>query len=1137
MNDFNIGSVLGVARAEMRLTRRLARYWIFATFAVAIAVVMWALWAIQHYFMSPFSASGGAVNPRYLASFLGFHYQSFLMLGIAFLGFEVRARDRRERISEVVDTLPVSNAEYVFGKAFGLGLMMWWPVVFAAALLALFGALSDSAVNPSSLLVFTTWLAIPAIVFTIGATFVISLGTRHRGIAGVLLGLLIIGFFFGINFVPTWFVPAIDITGGLTVGFSSDLVSRIMAWPAIPQRLGVLAGGLGLLWFASVLYPRREDAARSRAFAAAGVLVALGVVGVGLAAWTGRSYMGAHEAWNAAHAARADEPAPDVRSVRATVRLDPGDDFEVDAEIRFAAPVGESLDRATFTLNPGIEVRSATLDGGDATWTHDDGLLDVELGGALSGGREATLELELAGDPDPRFAYLDATWNPWTVTAKDGQIFLLGHEPFLNDADYVALMPSARWLPLSGSDIGRGDPQRRPVDFFDLDLTVELPEGWTAVAPGSRSIEGGTQRFTSRSPVPPFALLASRFERLSTEIDGVVTEILLHPDHVDGVRFFEDASEKIEEKLETLLRETREAGAGYPYETLSMAEVPTMLRGFGGGWRLDSVLGQPGALLLKEWGFPTAKWTRALSDPESYEEREGGYAGAKASVLEAHLRLDLTGGNPFVGASRNFMVHQTAAAGAGGVPLDWVFESLSGRVISGEASYFSMHVFDADLGQTMTEIMLKFVTEGGGALEGDFAKTMIKVAAAKRGTWERLTTTALVDLDPRDDPETALNVLAVKGDAMAESFLDEFGKDKAGELMRGILERSRGGTYGRRDIEEVGEEIGVDLTAWLSVWLDDTRLPGFLVRGGDAYRLPDTDDGSPRYQIRATISNGESVPGLLKLQVRVADDDGESSETWFEDPIRIEAGETVEVGYVTNRKPTGLAAFPYLSRNRDTFVIDLGRVDDERVREDVEPLDGIARGIEWVDDPEVWIVDDLSDGFSVIDAEDRGLRLGSDPNAEDLDEGLPRFEASGGMFGNVQVKKRWMRMTERTAYGDYRRTFALARPGPEGNSVVFASAPPRAGSYRLEVFLPSPFWLRRASGTWRVSVAGAVEETHETLEPFAAESGWIDVGVFELGEGEVTVSLDPVEDRTIVIADAIRWSPARSGATNGGASR
>ena len=167
--------ILAIARAEIRSVRRLIRYWMFSILSVGITFLIYLYSAALHGFFSRFSATVGAMGPRYLMPAMGLYILMIFLLGLIFLAFDVRARDERERIAEVLDSRPVSNLELLVGRSLGLVLMAWAPVLFAAVALQAFGSLAlmldwylGEPVEPWSLLgfvldtltVFALWCAI-----------------------------------------------------------------------------------------------------------------------------------------------------------------------------------------------------------------------------------------------------------------------------------------------------------------------------------------------------------------------------------------------------------------------------------------------------------------------------------------------------------------------------------------------------------------------------------------------------------------------------------------------------------------------------------------------------------------------------------------------------------------------------------------------------------------------------------------------------------------------------------------------------------------------------------------------------------------------------------------------------------------
>ena len=175
------------------------------------------------------------------------------------------------------------------------------------------------------------------------------------------------------------------------------------------------------------------------------------------------------------------------------------------------------------------------------------------------------MELEATGKPDTTFGYLDADIDLLRGKVSDAQIGMLGLDVSIFTSRYVALMPGSRWLPHAGSDVPNGDPRTHPVDYFEVDLEVEVPAGWLVAGPGRRqAVDAGGDaaryRFHPRAPLPEVGLVTSRFERRAVEVAGVELEMLLHPQHDRNLKFFADAAEEIESRIEEILTEAERVG-------------------------------------------------------------------------------------------------------------------------------------------------------------------------------------------------------------------------------------------------------------------------------------------------------------------------------------------------------------------------------------------------------------------------------------------------------------------------------------------------------------------------------------------------------------------------------------------------
>ncbi|MDX1563551.1 MAG: hypothetical protein R3305_11525, partial [Gammaproteobacteria bacterium] len=356
---------------ERRNTRRLVRYWVFLAIAYLIGLGAFVYYSVLHAFFSSMSASVGMIGPRYLIGVIGLYYITGFVLGIVFLGFDIRARDIRDGIVEVLDSRPLTNLELVAGRFVALFLSAWIPIVMLAILmqtigflLPLIGSPVGATAEPLSLFYFVFHMAVPAITFGIGLVFFVTLLVRHRLIAALVTCATIIGIYWFVFTVPGPYATYLDFAGFSQQEFPSDIVRRMTIPGGTLQRLGILLLGLGLVGLAAAIHPRLDGQNRTRPAAIAGGVAVAGLAAVAIVAQMRIGEAAALEQWRLAHEARAPEAAADIVSIDAEVVVDPGERLDAVVEIELEAPPDASLASLLLTLNPGLTVEAIERDDG-----------------------------------------------------------------------------------------------------------------------------------------------------------------------------------------------------------------------------------------------------------------------------------------------------------------------------------------------------------------------------------------------------------------------------------------------------------------------------------------------------------------------------------------------------------------------------------------------------------------------------------------------------------------------------------------------------------------------------------------------------------------------------------------------------
>ena len=1109
---------VAVVAAEARSARRLARTWVFVGLGFGVMGTAYGYYSYLHSSVSRGFLSAGELLPRFASAYFKSYVLWFFMAAIVFLAFDLPSRDERERISEVLDSRAVSNLPVIGGRLVA--------IVFVVAI-ALFGALlliqtvgtvgravgwSVDPLEPVATFTFFFVDAIPALILWSAIVGFLAVGLRNR-LATAVAALVLLGLhMWSFAYTPSYLLPAVSLIH-IYDNLASDLAPRFAAAQDYLQRGSLVLFAGALLVWAAALCERSDGRSSSKRLVVGTLLAAMGAIGMGAVVLRCIEDVRVREAWLVAHRNIPFQTGPTIEHIRGDVVIDPGTTLELDLEMRLSAPT--DLTTLVFSFNPGLVVSEVRLGNAETRFVHNDGLLVVEPPLGLAKGSEATLALVASGIPEANFAYLDSAVD-WRRESSRNGILWLGTAGGIFGKHYVALMPALRWLPVAGPNLDGVSHGHFPT----VDLSVRAPAGWLVAGPGRRHRrEDGTFRFRPAAPVPEVGLFASRFERHAIDVAGVELELLVHADHQRNVRHFADVGDLIEPRLQGIFEEVAEMGIPYPYDGFSVVEVPTYLRIYGGGSRLDTAMALPGVLLLREHGFPYSDFGRLDSRPMG---RFPGDAEAfKFGQLEILFNSSFDPGSAALALARNLVGFQIAADGPGAEALDYVCEEL-GKVVFGTTGYrpgpptiYTAHNSSADAGFGST--VAQMVRGLRGQLQGENRRGFVMDLYLVPSMWERAAGTSLVELDLDRNPGEAIRAFGLRAQAAAFSIFDALGRSGTADFLAELRRGHAGSTFDARDFNAAADAIGVDLPGLIGDWLHETELPGFMASRARVVRIADDGDGRPRYETRFHVRNGEPVPGLVRVS------HGRPFLETPGDPIRIAGNTAVEVGMVTPRPPERLWLEPYLALNRQRVRIELTEeTPDDSNR---EPLLG-SQPSSWAPALEGIVVDDLDPGFSVEERADGirrriGAALVDLGRQRDYDQGLPVTTQRAG---------EWSRATIATGWGKYRHTVAGSIPGDGSAVAIFAAELPEPGRWRLEYHVPNPglgLWGRSygALGTLAMTLIADGREGEIAFDGASADIGWNEIGEFEFVSTNVRLEVSNRTDGEMVIADAIRWVP------------
>ena len=846
-----------------------------------------------------------------------------------------------------------------------------------------------------------------------------------------------------------------------------------------------------------------------------GLLAVVGCAGVGLLAMHEAKRNDLREKWLAAHELASHGGAGfDIERVAGRVSIDPGVELGIELAIHLKAH--RDLRTLVFSLNPAMRIADLRVSGEGAAFRHDDGLLVIDMAAPLAAGETLVLDLGARGVPDGDFAYLDSAIDPRHVSAGNS-VRLLGTEALIFDDAYVALMPTAQWLPVAGANYRHDDGSTHPRDFFDVDLVVDVPETWHVAGASKMPSGEGRWRFRYRPTVAvdEVGLFASAFERRSIQAGDVGIELLFHPRHMRNVELFASAADVVADYATDILAHVEAQGLAFPYANLSIVEVPARLRAHGGGQRMAPALRLPGIVGLREIAFPTAHLETLAAHIDSVMDDRESVANAKAGHLITYARQ----AGLLRGVANSFLNTVAGTSGPDALALELLCLDLADRLLPrpNAARIESARLFAEDEGPGLLVGLLPSLPDGALPMLRALVRRFWS-AADRPPVWEKLTNVSSEEAVA----DYGNGTLALRVGKIAQAIIDVHGQRKAAALLAALRSRYAGSAFTIADFTAVADSQGLPIAPLLDGWLHGAALPRFVASSANVARLVDDGTGL-RYQTRLHVYNEADVPGVVALST---DRYGSERAT----PVVVAGRTSVELDWVGREPLASPWLHSYLSANRHPFSIHV----ETTIQETADGAFG-ARPSEWRPEREPGlIVDDLDPGFSVETDDHKRwrLRLPNIAATPEFDQGLPIY----GEDAPTLRPNMWHREIVPSAWGRHRRTIALAAAG-DGNTRAVATVPlPSDGRWELAFHLPlavppnfpgnpAPPAHLRSLGRYDMVLRAGEDETPIEFDGRRAAFGWNTLGAFELPAGDVQLVVSNRTQGQVVAFDAIRWRP------------
>ena len=835
-NGLSRSAVFIVALAEVRTVRRMARFWTIVLVLSLCSLVGYFSSCVLYSYSATSSPSFGPGTPKYLLGNVEPTFFLMFQMAVLCLVFDAAHRHKRNRIDEVVDSKPVRNYQYLAGRVIGIAGLVWFVAAVLVITMQAIGVVAQtlnigvadtfqfhSLMNlllfdaPATLLVWTAFVAF------------LSCLVRAR-ILVLAVGLLaMFAWYFLVLNTPFELLSLVSPSSNDSL-FVSELVPEFAAWQVVSIRCATILASIALIATGALILRRNDSGNRPAMATASSLSSVLGVLVCALVATVTFTGLEKNNSWRESHASYEWLGGIDVKEMKGEISIDPGKHLTIDLNFTLSLDATQ-LERMVFTLNPGMNVRELSVDGVQATYSHRNGLLEVQFPPSMASSSTHTLNVVARGVPNPRFAYLDSAVDYLSDSSTSRQaIMLLGIDGSVFDTEYVALMPGSFWYPVPGPARSDYLYTQTGMDYFDVDLSVALnAKDWMLVGTGT-SIQStdNSQSFhlTSSNPVHEVGLFASNFASDSLQVGETTFTMNLHKRHPHNIRLLQEMKASLQSNIEEWLHYSNERGFSLPNKALTFVEVPRRLRTVGGGWRMNSVQTLPGVFLLKEHAFPTARMDLAFARIEQTRSlTESEIQSQKVAKISGYFNYGIGTDNPWSSLSDLLWTHSTTASGEYSHGIHQVMLCLLFELHKVD-HYFQPHFFNVHSLLHFADLTRVSLFEGSLALMDGMEKRRVpgsisatlalrKLYPRRQSLWNSMEQVSFSDYPTLNGNKQDLELMLLKASLIANSLLALNGYEKTAEWMAAIRENRAASTYTVEDAIQFADQYDVVVDPFL----------------------------------------------------------------------------------------------------------------------------------------------------------------------------------------------------------------------------------------------------------------------------------------------------------------------------------
>ena len=565
----SIKNILTIAKYESKV---LWRNWFFRIVALA------GLFFVTIFNIGVFSEVD---DPRWFVLSNSFIMPSAVMVMISipqvaaviFLATGLVKKDKKIDTNEVFFVRPITNLDYVLGKALALFKLFFLLNLVLLCIPAIVNLTSPfTTFNPLAFVAYTLLISVPSIVFTTGIAFLVVTLLKNQPIAIVLLlgiaGVQLIYYFDQFSNILDFMAFRLSLLGSEMTGFAGFEF-------ALSQRLFYFITGIGLLFLTAFFLDRLSSHRATK--------ITTGVLGVALLSFASLVMV---KLWNmrqdtialrqnmiTVNGKWADVPNVDIISNAIDLELVDGEIVST-ANLVVQNNTDKALSKIYFTLNPELIIDESSINGKAQESERELHLVSVSQNINITPGQQANVKLKYHGRIAEAAAHLEVDQERYE-SPHDYLMYSLNKKYAFLQPDYVLLTKDVLWYPDTQVGYSREATTKQPQSFINFELNVTAPEGKMAISQGAVDNDGSTFHFRPEYPLPQISLVIGDYVKKEITVDSINYAVYHYPEN----NYFETQLTEIADTLSYLITDISNEYEDaqkltYPFKRMQFVETP-----------------------------------------------------------------------------------------------------------------------------------------------------------------------------------------------------------------------------------------------------------------------------------------------------------------------------------------------------------------------------------------------------------------------------------------------------------------------------------------------------------------------------------------------------------------------------------